>query len=59
MLKASSLRDESLAGTWVYRIMINTAKEYLRKYKREYEQLEEESEAAADESIDLDLREAV
>ena len=59
MLKASSLRDESLAGPWVYRIMINPAKEYLRKYKREYEQLEEESEAAADESIDLDLREAV
>lgn len=59
MLKASSLRDESLAGTWVYRIMINTAKEYLRKYKREYEQLEEESAAAAAESIDLDLREAV
>lgn len=28
MLKAGSLREERYAGTWVYRIMINTAKDY-------------------------------
>lgn len=59
MLKASSLRDERLAGTWVYRIMINAAKEYLRKYKREYEQLGEEHAATVDGSADLELREAL
>ena len=30
MLKADTLKNEKFAGTWVYRIIINEAKEYLR-----------------------------
>ena len=37
MLKADTLREEGFAETWVYRIMINEAKEFLRKNRREYE----------------------
>lgn len=33
MLKADTLKNEKFAGTWVYRIIINEAKEYLRKTK--------------------------
>ena len=36
MLKADTLKNEKFAGTWVYRIIINEAKEYLRKNKRDY-----------------------
>lgn len=59
MLKANTLRDESLAGTWVYRIMINTAKNYLKKYKRAYERLEENCTDAGDSGVDIELRDAV
>lgn len=58
MLKADSLREERFAGTWVYRIMINEAKEFLRKNRKDYAELEEY--AAEEESCsDLDLKEAV
>ena len=54
MLKADTLREESFAGTWVYRIMINEAKEYLRKNRREYAQ-PDENLAAAEQYRDPDL----
>lgn len=59
MRKANTLREESLVETWLYRIMINTAKEYLKKYKRDYEELDEEHMVAEEDTADLELRTAV
>lgn len=58
MLRADTLREERFAGTWVYRIMINEAKEYLRKNRRECGEVDENL-AAEEVYGDLDLREAV
>lgn len=58
MLKADTLREESFAGTWVYRIMINEAKEYLRKNSREYA-VPDENLPAAETYRDPDLKEAL
>lgn len=58
MLKAETLREERFAATWVYRIMINEAKEYLRKNRREYAEIDENL-AAGETYGDIDLREAV
>ena len=58
MLKADTLKNEKFAGTWVYRIIINEAKEYLRKNRKEYA---EPGERPAEEERygDLELKEAV
>ena len=58
MLRAETLREERFAETWVYRIMINEAKEYLRKNRREYAAVDENL-AAEEVYGDIDLREAV
>ncbi len=57
--KAGSLQEEDFAGTWVYRIMINTAKDYVKKYKREYETLNENMIDTKAQDSNMDLREAV
>lgn len=59
MAKARSLREENYAGTWIYRIMINTAKDYLKKYERERGTLQEDMAAAEDSGADVELREAL
>ncbi len=59
MRKAGSLQEEVFAGTWVYRIMINTAKDYVKKYKREYETLNENMIDTKAQDSNMDLREAV
>lgn len=59
MAKAGSLQEENYAATWVYRIMINTAKDYLKKYERERGTLEEGMAVSVDSSVDVELREAV
>ena len=59
MLRADMLRDEEFAGTWVYRIMINEAKEYLRKRRRESGEIEENRMAAEEHYRDPDLHEAI
>lgn len=59
MLKADTLREESFAGTWVYRIMINEAKEYLRKNRRDHAGALENREAEEERYSDPDLRVAV
>lgn len=59
MAKASSLREESYAGTWVYRIMINTAKDYLKKYEKEQGTLKEDMAVAEDSSRSAELRDVV
>lgn len=59
MLKADSLREKRFAGTWVYRIMINEAKEYLRKNRRDIGEPDENLPAAEVYHRDMDLEEAV
>lgn len=59
MTKAHSLREESYAGTWIYRIMINTAKDYLKRYERERGTLPEEIAVSEEKDIGPELREAV
>ena len=58
MLKADTLQKESFAETWVYRIMINEAKDYLRKNRKDYAELMEIPSAKED-YRDLELKEAV
>ncbi len=59
MLKAGSLREERFAGTWIYRIMINTAKDYIKKYGRECELTEEILMDGKECGRNMDLKEAV
>lgn len=59
MLRADTLREESYAGTWIYRIMINEAKEYLRKNRRDHAELKESQAAVEERCADPDLRDAV
>lgn len=56
MRKANTLREEGFADTWVYRIMINTAKEYLKKYRRAYEELDEDCVIVEGDCANLELR---
>ena len=58
MLKADTLQAENYAETWVYRIMINEAKDYLRKNRKDYAELME-IPADKDHYRDLELKEAV
>lgn len=61
MQKAGSLREERFASTWIYRIMINTAKDYVKKYKyrQEYEALNENMIDSKGHDSDMDLKDAV
>ena len=59
MLKADTLKNEEFAGTWVYRIIINEAKEYLRKNKRDYVQLDENLASVQEYYRDMDLEKAL
>lgn len=59
MLKADTLREENFAGTWIYRIMINEAKDYLRKRPKVYAVPEESQETVQDQYGDMDLKTAV
>ncbi len=59
MAKARSLREERFAGTWIYRIMINTAKDYLKKYEKERGTLREDMAVSPGTETDLELQEAL
>lgn len=59
ILKAGTLREESLAQTWIYRIMINTAKEHLRRYRKETALPEAEYAVQEETAVDFALRDAV
>ncbi len=59
MRKARGLREERFAGTWIYRIMINTAKEYVKKYRKGYEELNENMIDSKGHDSNMDLKEAV
>lgn len=60
MAKARSLREERFAGTWIYRIMINTAKDYLKRYEKEREILREDMVGTPEQKeADPELQEAL
>ena len=60
MATARSLREERFAGTWIYRIMINTAKDYLKRYEKEREILREDMIASPEQGeVDPELQEAL
>lgn len=59
MRKANSLREECFADTWIYRIMINAAKEYIHKYSDSYEELNEDCAVTEGNCSDLELRAVV
>lgn len=59
ILKADTLKNEKFAGTWVYRIIINEAKEYLRKNKRDYVELDENLASVQGYYRDMDLEKAL
>lgn len=56
---ASSLRKEEFAGTWIYRIMMNEAVNFVRKNRREYTEVEENMVITDDRYQDIDLRKAI
>lgn len=59
MLKADTLREDSFAGTWVYRIMINEAKEYLRKSRLDRGETDESLAVPEEHYRDMDLEKAL
>lgn len=59
MYRADQLRELAYADTWICRIMLNEAKEFLRRNKSEYEDIFE-TEIGKDEVYeDIDLRRAI
>lgn len=58
---SGSLRNPEYAGTWIYRIMIHTALDFVRKKKTEPEcmDIQELGEGAEDSYEDFDLERAV
>jgi len=59
ILHADGLRKVEYAGTWIYRIMMNEAVNFVRKNKRECAEVEENMESAEDRYQDFDLRKAI
>ena len=59
MYHADKLKEIPYVDTWICRIMLNEAKEFLRRNKREYEDISE-TEIGKEESYeDIDLRRAI
>ena len=40
ILNSSQVREKSYIGTWIYRIIINEALNYIKKFKKPYTELE-------------------
>lgn len=57
--RAHMLRNEEFAATWIYRIMMNEAVNFVRKNKREYAEVREDMVSKEDEYQDIDLRKAI
>ncbi len=57
--RAHTLRSEEFAGTWIYRIMMNEAVNFVRKNRREYAEIEENMASSEDVYQDIDLRRAI
>ena len=59
ILHADALRKEEYAGTWIYRIMMNEAVNFVRKNRRDYTEVEEDMATVEDRYQDFDLRKAI
>ena len=59
ILHADALRKEEYAGTWLYRIMMNEAVNFVRKNRRDYTEVEEDMATVEDRYQDFDLRKAI
>lgn len=59
ILNSSSVREPAFIPTWIYRIMINEALHYIKKYKKPYVELELVTESSQDSYQDFDLQVAL
>ena len=59
ILNSSSVKEPEFIPTWIYRIMINEALHYIKKYKKPYVELEYVTESSEDSYQDFDLQEAL
>lgn len=59
ILKSDKLKQPEYVETWIYRIMINTALDYIKKYKKPYVELELVTKSTMDIYQDIDLSKAV
>lgn len=59
ILKCDSLKNESYADTWIYRIVINTALDAIRKSSREQLGIEEDFASVNDTYDEYDLKTAI
>lgn len=57
--RAHTLRNEAFAGTWIYRIMMNEAVNFVRRNRREYTEVQEDMLSKEDSYQDIDLHKAV
>ena len=56
---AHTLRNESFAGTWIYRIMMNEAVNFVRRNRREYAEVQEDMLSKEDSYQNIDLKNAL
>lgn len=59
ILKSHTLRESDYLETWLYRIMVNAALEFLRRNRRDYNGLAEDTEGCEDTYENIDLARAV
>lgn len=56
---SSSLKKEEYLSTWLYRIVVNTALDYIRKNKKEIVGIIEEEKSCEDSYIDFDVMDSL
>ena len=59
ILNSSQVKEISYIGTWIYRIIINEALNYIKKFKKPYTELELVTEHTQDTYEDFDLKKAL
>jgi RNA polymerase sigma-70 factor, ECF subfamily len=59
ILNSGQVKEISYINTWIYRIIINEALNYIKKFKKPYTELELVSTATLDTYEDFDLRKAL
>lgn len=59
ILNSSQVKEVSYIGTWIYRIIINEALNYIKKFKKPYTELELVTASTHDTYEDFDLKKAL
>lgn len=59
ILNSSQVKEKSYIGTWIYRIIINEALNYIKKFKKPYTELELVTAHVQDTYEDFDLKNAL